>query len=120
MRCERSLSIKLTDPLLRRFQNLLAEVPRAAGVFFVFVAAQDTDLPFETRFQAQTGEELDLLAITQQFDKPFDNIPHGWKVILALRSPKGANSILATVPAVEDWYDRPFAEALRLTIIQIV
>ncbi len=102
---------------MHKFQRLLAAVPPAPDIFFVFVAAQSLELPVETRFRAQAGEELELVAITQQFDKPFDMIPPGWKVMLALRSPKGPNSLLAAVPAVEDWHDRPLAEALRLTII---
>jgi len=47
-----------------------------------------------------------VVAVSQQFGKPFDEIPHGWKTITMLRFspevPKGVRDL----PEVEDWWAR--------------
>jgi hypothetical protein len=45
-----------------------------------------------------------LIAVTQQFDKPMDAIPAGWKTICAFRLLTKSFSILAGLPFTYDWY----------------
>jgi hypothetical protein len=44
-------------------------------------------------------------AATQQFLKPFDELPHGWKTICFLESPEGVPNLIANLPMAESWYE---------------
>ena len=44
-----------------------------------------------------------LVGITQQFDKPFDCIPQGWKTIIHLKIENQIPQILMNLPEFDGW-----------------
>lgn len=92
------------------------------NIYAVFVLRQDYDIEIGTVFNITyisqnniaTENNYELVAITQQWDKPFDRIPRGWKTICALKLINNIPSILTTLPSVDDWY----ASNYKLTLIE--
>jgi hypothetical protein len=65
----------------------------------VFASFAYADIPlgktYECLFWQDAPEQVErattiVVAATQQFGKPFDGLPHGWKTIAVLRFPDGA------------------------------
>lgn len=54
--------------------------------------------------RAQKAKSIVKL-VTQQFSKPFDGIPRGWKTITLLSFPEGLPSLIKDLPVVDDWYE---------------
>ncbi len=44
-----------------------------------------------------------LHAVTQQFGKPFDTLPHGWKTICVIGFPAGVPAMVDKLPHRETW-----------------
>lgn len=51
-----------------------------------------------------------ITAVTQQYAKPFDEVPHGWKTICLVEFPEGIPAVIASLPTVNGWYEN------RLTV----
>jgi hypothetical protein len=45
-----------------------------------------------------------VTAVTQEFGKPFDAIPKGWKTITLLEFPDGIPDLIRDLPVVDTWY----------------
>ncbi|MBF9143798.1 hypothetical protein [Hymenobacter properus] len=85
-------------------------------ISIVFVMRPEHDFPIGTTFcicQGTTTNIVELTAATQQFDKPMDAIPHGWKTICAFRLLGSGVSILAGLPFANDWYGNETALVLE-------
>ena len=79
----------------------------------VFVGFAYADLPFTKQFdivfpkgRPQDGIrcECKILAATQQFSKPFTEIPDGWKTICVAHFPGGIPQLIQQLPVVDTWY----------------
>src|SRR5581483_5110290 len=78
----------------------------------LFVSYAYADLPlgkeftrvFPPKAPAQAVETLaKVIAVTQQFNKPFDEIPHGWKTITLFEFPRGIPELVDQLPTVGAW-----------------
>lgn len=49
--------------------------------------------------------ESKIVAVTQQFGKPFDGIPNGWKTICIVEFPRGIPDLIKNLPIVESWFE---------------
>lgn len=47
--------------------------------------------------------EAVLMAVTQQWGKPFDAIPSGWKTISLIEFPQGVPELIDALPVVSSW-----------------
>jgi hypothetical protein len=87
----------------------LPPLPSNARVFWVSYAF--ADLPIGTTFDmliqrssaAAFPTRAVLHAVTQQFAKPFDEIPHGWKTIAAFTFPTGIPALVDALPVAASW-----------------
>ena len=46
-----------------------------------------------------------IKAVTQQYAKPFGEIPDGWKTICLVEFPEGIPDVIASLPVVNGWYE---------------
>jgi hypothetical protein len=85
--------------------------PPDADVFFVGFAY--ADIPFTKRFDVvfPRGRPQDsvrcvcrIIAATQQFGKPFPEIPLGWKTICLIQFTGGMPQLVRQLPVVDSWY----------------
>jgi hypothetical protein len=97
---------------LVKLKKSVASVTDKTGIYFVFVMRQEHNFKVGGRFtinpaNAGNGLEtaLELVAVTQQYDFPIDEIPRGWNTICAFRTLGGAPSVLATLPFIDEWYE---------------
>jgi len=49
--------------------------------------------------------ESKIVGVTQQFGKPFDAIPNGWKTICIVEFPQGIPDLIKNLPVVETWFE---------------
>jgi len=92
--------------------GLPEEKPSNCEVLFISFAYADIpigrtfSIVFPTRApQSALRIKCEILAVTQQFAKPFDEIPHGWKTICLMKFDDGIPDIVATLPTVNGWYE---------------
>ena len=105
----RSITVvgRVSSEILKRSPNFAAAIQCEENIYPVFVMRQEYDFPIGTVFRIHQGtmtNTFELIAVTQQFDKPMDAIPHGWKTICALKLLENPLSILAGLPFTDDWY----------------
>jgi len=79
----------------------------------VFVGFAYADLPFTKQFDVvfpqgrpQDGVrcECRVIAATQQFSKPFPEIPSGWKTICLVHFATGIPQLVQQLPVVDAWH----------------
>lgn len=89
-------------------------ITRPPDTEIVFVGYAYADLPFTKRFDVvfpkdkpQDGVrcECRVIAATQQFSKPFTEIPHGWKTICMVHFPNGVPQLIQQLPIVDRWFE---------------
>jgi hypothetical protein len=87
---------------------------RSPNTEVIFVGFAYADIPFSKRFdivypkgRPQDGIrcECRVVAATQQFSKPFPDIPHGWKTICLIHFPGGVPQFVLRLPEVDAWYE---------------
>lgn len=80
----------------------------------LFVSFSFADIPLGTTFNAafprnKPDEAVHctsrIVAVTQQWGKPFDQIPHGWKTVCAVEFPAGIPPLVLALPTIESWYE---------------
>lgn len=113
IQCYLVVEAHVAPHLVRRIAELLAP-PIAATTVCCFLGFAYADLPLGTRFDRVFAREdfrrstrtlCVVSAVTQQFFKPFDEIPHGWKTICFLDFPEGIPDLIARLPVAEGWYE---------------
>ncbi len=99
--------------------GLPTEWPHTARCFLVSYSY--ADIPLSKRFEFVSSErhptraEATLAivrAVTQQYGKPFDVIPHGWKTICVIDFPQGIPGLVERLPTVGAWGES--TEGVRL------
>ena len=64
------------------------------------------DYIFRTTNVSQGREARSIIkSVTQQFMKPFDCIPEGWKTICLIEFPDGIPDLIKELPIVENWFE---------------
>lgn len=64
------------------------------------------DIVFPTRDpKSKTRTRCVIRAVTQQYAKPFGEVPHGWKTICLVEFPEGIPDVIASLPTVNGWYE---------------
>jgi hypothetical protein len=88
------------------------ELPTNSEVLLMSFAYADIpigrtfDIVFPTGVpKAPTRTNCEIAAVTQQYGKPFDEIPHGWKTICLVKFEEGIPDIIASLPLVNGWYE---------------
>jgi hypothetical protein len=78
-----------------------------------FVGFSYADLPrgeqFQILFPKSDPEKAErcpskVIAITQQFSKPFSEIPAGWKTVCQIHFPNGLPDLVKRLPTLDSWY----------------
>ncbi len=49
--------------------------------------------------------ESNIVAVTQQWGKPLEVIPYGWKTICIIEFPQGIPDIVKNLPIIDTWFD---------------
>ena len=49
--------------------------------------------------------ECKIVAVTQQWAKPLDEIPHGWKTICVIEFTPAVPALIQSLSEIEHWYD---------------
>ena len=89
----------------------IAPSPNGRILFFSFAYA---DLALGNAFsfvfprkrpQDAVETEAVITAVTQQWGKPFDDLPHGWKTISLVEFPRGVPALIDALPIVDHWYE---------------
>ena len=98
----------------RIFNSVKAGLPfgcKAAECYFVTFSYADLPLPkqFEVIFMLAQPDQADIApvvikAVTQQFSRAWDSVPHGWKTICWLENATSHSKILRAMPQVDGWY----------------
>ncbi|MFJ9929582.1 hypothetical protein ACIRU5_26595 [Streptomyces misionensis] len=90
--------------------------PRAAGEEVVFLAHGYADVPLGRRYDccfladdegAVTWVTVTVVAVTQQFGRPFDGIPHGWRTLALLRFEPEVPAVVRALPRASVWCEHP-------------
>jgi hypothetical protein len=68
------------------------KVPKRYGV--IFRLAED---------QAMEYFSVTIRAVTQQFGKPFEDVPHGWKTVIWLGPEVENSALLRSLPVLREW-----------------
>lgn len=85
---------------------------RPPDTVIVFVGFAYADLPFTKQFDVifpkgrpQDGVrcECRIVAATQQFSNPFQEIPHGWRTICVVHFTGGIPQLVQRLPVVDTW-----------------
>ena len=50
-----------------------------------------------------------IVAVTQQWARPWDHIPHGWKTLTLLRFEPEIPELIRGLPEAAGWYDQPIS-----------
>jgi hypothetical protein len=86
---------------------------RPADTEVLFVGFAYADLPFGKQFDVifpkgrpQDGIrcECRVIAATQEFSKPFPEIPHGWRTICVVHFAGGIPQLVQQLPTADAWY----------------
>ena len=114
-------------PIEERYLRLEGKVPTAnmdlatiglpsalpPDTAIVFVGFAYADISFNKRYHVvfpkgrpQDGIrcECEIIAATQQFNKPLPVVPHGWKTICAIHFLGGVPQLVNQLPEVDGWY----------------
>ncbi len=79
----------------------------------IFVGFSYADLPLTKQFDIvfPRGKPQDgvcckcrVIAVTQQWGKPFLEVPHGWNTICMIEFPEGIPELVHQLPVVDGWY----------------
>src|SRR5690348_11575114 len=107
LRIEGRVSVK-TQAALRA--GLPLAWPSTTRCLFVSYAYADLPLGkrFDVIFPSEHPERAEatvtaIVGVTQQFGKPFDGVPHGWKTVCLLDFPEGEPATMAHLPTVDTW-----------------
>jgi hypothetical protein len=86
---------------------------RPCDTAIVFVGFAYADLPVPKQFDVifprrnpQDGIHCQsrIIAVTQQFAKPFQEIPHGWKTVCMIQFVGGIPETIRKLPEVDSWF----------------
>jgi hypothetical protein len=84
--------------------------PENSAILFLSYAY--ADIPIGRRYkilfpkdhpELAVPTDCEILAVTQQFSKPFDCIPHGWKTICLVRFATDIPEMIRTLPTIDGW-----------------
>jgi hypothetical protein len=111
---------RVAPNVLRAFPNLTRPFREDPSVVYAFVMRQDQDIPLGTTFRTTglgaNGQEVTeyyrLVAVSQQYDHPMDEIPHGWKTICAFKWLGPGPRLIMSLPPVGEWYEQSITELL--------
>jgi hypothetical protein len=103
--------------------NVASGLPDQApeNTVLVFVSFAYADLPIGKRFdylyphghvQRAALAPSRIIAVTQQFGRPFDQLPHGWKTICLIEFPHGRPHLIEQLPTVDEWFESDRAACL--------
>ena len=99
--------------------GLPKDAPANSRVCFVGFSYADLSLPkeFDLIFDLSLPENAlpaasRVIAATQQYGKPFAEIPHGWKTICVIEFPGGVPALIERLPVVDAWYESSVALGL--------
>ena len=106
---------------------------------YFFVSYSEIDIPLEAKFTRVFCKNIEnvftinsvLTGATQQYGKPFDLIPHGWKTICKFSFSGELPRLISDLPVIDDWADyqyglevvmctEPFIEELKKNSSPIV
>jgi len=99
--------------------GLPATKPEKTEAFFVQFAYADLPIgkEFQVAFLKNKPETFvncscKVAAVTQEFGKPFPEVPHGWKTICCIQFPTELPELLRQLPTVDTWYQNTEAVCL--------
>lgn len=111
---------KLSTNTIENF-SVLSDLKSREDILFLFVDFASQDIPINSSFFViKSSNEKDVrcssqvVRITQQYNRPFDIIPRGWKTIIALKIIGEKPTILKNMNEIEDWYDKNRSPTLTL------
>jgi hypothetical protein len=88
------------------------ELPANSEVLLMSFAYADLPIGRTFEFLFPTGSphsltrtRCEIIAITQQYAKPFDEVPHGWKTICLVKFAEGLPGIIESLPMVNGWHE---------------
>jgi hypothetical protein len=91
--------------------GLPATKPENAEAFFVQFSYADLPIgkEFQVAFLKNKPEVFvnclsKVTAVTQQFGKPFTEVPHGWKTICYIQLPTELPELLKQLPTIDAWH----------------
>ncbi len=100
------LSLNLDKP------GLLKPISENNLICWVMFAYADIPIPkkYTCLFELanpknSTEEECFIVDVTQQWSKPFDSIPQGWKTICNIQFPNRISKNFQQLEITDDWYD---------------
>ncbi|MEU6063665.1 MULTISPECIES: hypothetical protein [Streptomyces] len=92
------------------------ELPeRSANEEALFLSYNYADVPVGRRYDCcfRRADESDVawvtvtvVAVTQQFGRVFDEIPHGWKTLTLLRFDPEIPALIRDLPAASAWFEQ--------------
>lgn len=92
-------------------RGLPRTLPPDTEIFFVGYSYADIPLGKTFTVAFPKGKPLEsvkctsrIIAVTQQFGKSFNEIPHDWKTICAIQFPAGIPSFVLALPVADSWH----------------
>jgi hypothetical protein len=88
--------------------------PKNSCLCFASYTYADLPLPknFDVIFVRENPKQAIIVTsrvirVTQQFNKEWREIPHGWKTICLIEFPKGVPPLMHTLPLIDGWSHDP-------------
>ena len=103
-----------TKELIPKFNGVLDDEDMKGNRIVLFCAHSDFDILMEHTFtciETDKGEiayngQMVLKKVTQQWAKPFDSIPRGYKTICTFEFKENdVPEVIKRLPTITDWYD---------------
>jgi predicted transcriptional regulator YdeE len=96
-------------------KGLPHDIPHNGRTCFVGYCYADIPLPrtYDLIFNFDHPEQVwrtqsRIVAATQQWAKPFEELPHGWKTVCVIEFPDDALEIIDRLPLVDGWFISSF------------
>lgn len=113
---------RVAPNVLAALPNLTRPFQKDTGIHYAFVLRQDHDISVGATFCVtgvganghEVTERYRLVAVSQQFDFPFDEIPHGWNTVCAFQLLGPDFGLLASLPLAEEWYEQRATELVLI------
>ncbi|MCK6472320.1 MAG: hypothetical protein L6R28_11290 [Planctomycetes bacterium] len=100
-----SSSLELVQTGLPPSRNADTEILFAGFAYMDLPLTRPFDIVFPKGSpQAGIRCPCKIIAATQQFGKPLDLIPDGWKTICIVHFMEGIPELIKQLPVVDDWY----------------
>ena len=114
----------VTNMVLNSIKSAFLNTNNRNSVIF-FANYSELDIPIGTHFQKvfdpvtnhMENVKCELEEVTQEFGRPFDHIPSGWKTICKFKFTNEIPLLIQSLPKIDDWSDKKSNSVILTTSV---